>query len=243
MVSVLGGLALWEAVVRLSGVSSLILPAPSKIVGAFGELAESGDLWLDLNTSLRQFGAGFAIAGALGVVFGLVMGQARYVRYASEPWVLALYATPSIGLAPLFIIWLGFGFPAKAFIVALMAFFPVVINTLSGVESLAREWTDVATSFKAGPVERFRKVAFPGALPAIFTGLRLAVGRGLVGIVVADFFGAQQGLGFLILQGAQRFRTTDVFVGTILLAALGVILTALLRLVERRTCPWRLDVS
>ncbi|MFI9834515.1 ABC transporter permease [Streptomyces sp. NPDC051913] len=241
--SVLGGLLLWEAATRVFEVNPLVLASPTQIAHAFAEMSSGGELTGHLTTSLRQFAAGFVIAGVLGVLAGLLMGQFRYVRYATEPWVLALYATPSIGLAPLFIIWLGFGFAAKAFIVVLMAFFPVAINTLSGVESLAREWKDVAASYKANAFERFVKVALPGALPYIFTGLRLAVGRGLVGIVVADFFGAQKGLGFLILQGAQQFRTADVFVGTILLAALGVVLTAFLRTVERKACPWRTDAS
>ncbi|MFF4837016.1 ABC transporter permease [Streptomyces sp. NPDC001315] len=242
-ISIVGGIALWQGATVVFHVNPLVLASPVQIGRALGDLMSTGELAGHVTTSLRQFGAGFAVAGVLGVVVGLLMGQFRYVRYATEPWVLALYATPSIGLAPLFIIWLGFGFGAKAFIVVLMAFFPVAINTLSGVESLAREWNDVASSFKAGWLERFLKVALPGALPFIFTGLRLAVGRGLVGIVVADFFGAQKGLGFLILQGAQQFRTADVFVGTILLAALGVVLTTFLRFVERMTCPWRTDAS
>jgi NitT/TauT family transport system permease protein len=241
--SILGGLLVWQAATVIFGVNPLVLSPPSQIARAFVDLAASGALAADFTTSLRQFAAGFFIASLLGVVVGLLMGQFRYFRYAGEPWVLALYATPSIGLAPLLIIWLGFGFTAKAFIVALMAFFPVAINTLAGVESLAQEWRDVAASYQASGPELFLKMALPGSLPYIFAGLRLAVGRGLVGIVVADFFGAQQGLGFLILQGAQRFRTADVFVGTIVLAALGVALTLLIRFVERKICPWRVDAN
>jgi NitT/TauT family transport system permease protein len=237
------GLLLWEAATVIFGVNPLVVAPPSEIANAFGVLYQSGDLIVHFTTSLRQFAAGFVIAGLLGVVVGLLMGQFRYFRYTAEPWVLALYATPSIGLAPLLIIWLGFGFAAKAFIVALVAFFPVVINTLAGVEGLAREWRDVAVAYKADASERFLKMALPGALPYIFAGLRLAIGRGLVGIVVADFFGAQQGLGFLILQGAQRFRTADVFVGTIVLAVLGVVLTLLIMYVERLICPWRGDAN
>lgn len=243
LASVIVGLALWEAATVVFGVNPLVVAPPSEIAKAFADLYASGDLLVDFTTSFRQFAAGFLIAGILGVVVGLLMGQFRFFRYSAEPWVLALYATPSIGLAPLLIIWLGFGFAAKAFIVALMAFFPVAINTLAGVEGLAREWRDVAVSYKADAAEQFMKVALPGALPYIFAGLRLAIGRGLVGIVVADFFGAQQGLGFLILQGAQRFRTADVFVGTIVLAALGVVLTVLIKYVERLTCPWRADAT
>lgn len=241
LASVFGGLALWELLTKLFDISPLVLAPPSQIAVAFRELSADGVLWGHIRTSVGQFVVGFAIAGVLGILIGLLMGQFRYFRYATEPWVLALYATPSIGLAPLFIIWLGFGFTAKAFIVALMVFFPVAINTLAGVEGLAREWKDVAGSFKANAFEQFFKVSLPGSLPFIFAGLRLGVGRGLVGIVVADFFGAQQGLGFLILQGAQRFRTTDVFVGTLVLAGLGVLFTTLLTYSERKVCPWRRD--
>lgn len=241
--SIICGLLVWQLATVVVDVNELVLPAPTQIADAFAAMWAEGLLLTHITTSLKQFMVGFVLASAVGIVAGLLMGQSRTFRHVSEPWVLALYATPSIGLAPLFIIWLGFGFTAKAFIVALMVFFPVAINTLAGVEAMAREWRDVAASFKADRRESFVKVALPGALPYIFAGLRLGVGRGLVGIVVADFFGAQEGLGFLILQGAQRFRTADVFVGTLVLAALGVILTGLITYSERKICPWRRDAA
>lgn len=239
LLSIVGGFALWEAMVAVFDMNRLIVSPPSQIWDAFLELEEGGVLWGHVRTSLNQFAVGYVGAAALGVLVGLLVGQFRIVRNVLEPWILALYATPNIALAPLFIVWLGFGFSAKASIIAFVAFFPVAINTIAGVDGLQQEWHDVASAFRANAWERFSKVNIPGALPYIFTGLRLGIGRAVVGIVVADFFGASEGLGFLILRSAQIFRTADIFVATIALAAMGVLFTGVLRMVERVASPWR----
>lgn len=237
--SIIGGLVLWELSVVIWDLNPLIVAPPSEIFEALRRSIEQGDFGEHVWFSLKIFLAGYIGAAVGGVTIGLLVGQFRYVRYVFEPWLLALYATPNIALAPLFIVWLGFGFTAKAAVVGFVAVFPVIINTIAGVDGLQPEWHDVARSFRAGPAERFRKVNLLGAAPYIFVGLRLAIGRGLVGLVIADFFGAQRGLGFFILQAAQRFRTADIFVGTFTIAAMGVVLTGVLGLIERVTCPWR----
>lgn len=237
--SIIAGILIWELAVTIADLNPLIVSPPSAVIERALVLWEGGELSRHVSVSARQFVAGYATAAAIGISVGLLIGQFRPVRWSLEPWIVALYATPSIALAPLFIVWLGFGFTAKAFIIALSAFFPIVMNTIAGVDELHESWTDVADAFGAGRFERFYKVSLPGSMPYIFAGLRLGVGRGLVGIVVADFFGAQAGIGFLILRAAQTFRTPEIFVGTLLLAVFGVLLTGGLRALEAALSPWK----
>lgn len=239
ILSLVIGLLLWEGSVHLFNVNPLLVSPPSVVGQRFWELLAAGELIHDIRVSAVQFSIGYFVCAALAIPLGLLMGLQRLVRDVLNPWVIALYATPSIALAPLFIIWLGFGISAKAFIVALVAFFPIVINTMAGVDSLPSEYRDVAEAFKANRFEQFAKVLFPGSMPFIFAGLRLAVGRGLVGLVVGDLFGSQAGLGHLILQASQTFNTADVFVGAIVLALSGVMLTAVVTWLELRLSPWR----
>jgi NitT/TauT family transport system permease protein len=239
VMSIVGGLLIWEAAVPLFDLNKLIIAQPSAIYQGFDDLIGSGELWRHFKSSMTIFAVGFSFAVVVGVGLGLAIGQFRIVRRLFDPWISAFYATPNIALAPLFIIWLGYGFNAKVTTVAFIATFPIVINTSAGVDSVLTEWTDVGSAFKVNRRERFFKINLPGALPFIFLGLRLGVGRGLVGIVVADLFGSQEGLGFLIFQSAQSFRTPNVFVGTFTLAIVGVALSAVFRVAERIATPYR----
>ena len=237
--SVIGGFALWELLVRFFEINPLILVPPSAIAIAFVEMLGSGVLWHNIGVSAQQFGLGYGIASSIGVVLGLAMGQNQVDPGYLNPWVTALYATPSISLAPLILVWLGFGIFAKALVVALLCFFPVVLNSLAGADNLRQEWKDVARAYSANRREYFFKIVAPGSVPYIFTGLRLAVGRGLVGIVAADLFGADEGLGFLLLRSARNFRTADIFVIAIIFAVFGVLLTMALTATERMISPWK----
>jgi NitT/TauT family transport system permease protein len=239
IISIVGGFALWEIGVRISGVSPLIIVPPSAIALAFVEMLGSGVLWQNALVSAEQFGLGYCVAAIIAIPLGLAMGQNRVVRDIFYPWVIALYATPSISLAPLILVWLGFGLIAKAFVVALLCFFPIVLNAMAGAENLQPEWRDVATAYSANEREFFFKVVAPGSIPYIFAGLRLAIGRGIVGIVAADLFGSDQGLGYLLLRSARNFRTADIFVVAILFAVFGVALTMAFSAQERLISPWK----
>jgi NitT/TauT family transport system permease protein len=236
--SVLIGLIVWESIYRIFHVSPLILSPPSAVAAEFVKLASNGTLGNDILVSARQFFLGYIIASALGITMGLLMGVNRNFRYVSNPWVQALYATPTVSLAPIFIIWLGFGLISKASIVGLLVFFPVLINTSEGVRLLDRHFVDVAAAFGTNRFEFFWKVVLPATLPHIFTGLRMAVARGIIGLVVADLFGSTEGLGYLILNASQIFNTPQLFVGTVVLAVGGVVLTELLTVIERVVSPW-----
>lgn len=242
-ISVVVVLAVWEAAVRIFEPSTVIIVAPSAIPPAFWALAETGELWTHFRVSMKQFLLGYVLASALAIPLGLWMGASRRAHDYGDPWLTALYATPNVALAPLFIIWLGFGDTSHVAIIALVAFFPVIINTIDGVHAVERDLREVGIAFRANKREVFALVDLPGAMPYIFTGLRLAMARALVGIVVADLFGAQAGLGYLILTSAQLFATADVFVGVLILAALGVGLTFLLRAMQKKLTPWQIEVK
>lgn len=238
-ISVVVVFAAWQAAIWILNPSPIIIVGPDEIVRAFGKLGANGTLWSDFETSMKQFVIGYAIGAlVLAVPIGLLMGSSRRARDYGDPWLTALYATPTIALAPLFIVWLGFGLSAHVAVVALIAFFPAAINAMDGISQVDEDLRDLAKAYRASSMERFWRVDLPGALPYIFTGLRQALARGLVGVVVADLFGASKGLGYLILTSAQTFSTGDLFVGVIVLAALGVLFTVVLRAVQKRLMPW-----
>jgi len=236
--SVVAGLALWEGIYRLFHVSPLVLAPPTAVAAEFVKLAQAGTLWTDIVVSSNQFFLGYVASSVLAIVLGLALGVNARFRYVANPWMQALYATPTVSLAPLFIIWLGFGLLSKAMIVGLLVFFPVLINTTEGVRLLDWHHIDVAAAFGSNPREFFWKIVLPATQPHIFTGLRLAVARGIVGLVVGDLFGSTQGLGYLILNAAQVFNTTGLFVGTVTLAIGGVITTELVTVLEKLVSPW-----
>lgn len=242
IVAVVVVFALWEIAVRVFNPSKVIIVAPSSIARSFWELFVSGELWHHFTVSMTQFVLGYVLAVVIAIPLGLFMGASRRAHDYGDPWLTALYATPSVALAPLFVVWLGFGDVAHVAIIALVAFFPVIINTIDGVHAVERDLREVGIAFRANRREVFARIDLPGSLPYIFTGLRLALARALVGIVVADLFGAQAGLGYLILTSSQLFQTGAVFVGVIVLAALGVAFTWGLRALQKKLTPWQVDV-
>jgi ABC-type nitrate/sulfonate/bicarbonate transport system permease component len=195
---------------------------------------QTGVIWEDLLVSLQAFGAGYGLAALAAIPLGLAIGSSRMLHQWANPWVNALYATPIIGLAPLFIIIFGFGVTAKIAVVIALVVFPILINTVSGARAVSGDHKELAVVYRANRLETFLRVLFPGSIPFILTGLRLAVGRGLIGVVVADLFGATSGLGLNLQRSAQAFNTVDIFAVTVLLAFLGIVLSGLLEYWERR---------
>lgn len=232
--SIIAGLLLWEICVRIFEPSRLIVVPPSEILLRLFNMFQTGEIWPDLTVSMQAFAIGYGIAAAVGIPLGLAIGASEVLYRWSNPWVNALYATPIIGLAPLFIIVFGFGVTAKIAVVVSLVIFPILINTVSGARDVSTEQKELAQVFRANKIETFVKVLFPGSVPFILTGLRLAVGRGLIGVVVADLFGATNGLGLNLQRSAQAFNTVDIFAVTVLLAFLGIILTGILEYFERR---------
>lgn len=239
LLSVAGGLAAWELTSRFLVGNKLFLAAPSQVAVAIVELSQSGELTRHMAISGLEFIIGYVIACVLGIVLGLWMASSKIAKQMLQPWVSGLYATPTVALAPLFILWFGIGIVSKVVVVALLVIFPVIINTEVGLRATSPQLVETVRAFGANRAQIFWKVSLPSALPFIFAGLKLGIGRGLIGVVVAELFGARAGLGQLISQSAETFNMPALFAGVTVLAVAGIALTSGFTWLERRLIPWR----
>jgi len=238
-VAIVVALGLWQLVATLRIKPAIVLPGPADVVDAFRQLFSTSAIWADLLTSGEELLYGLVLATVIGLPLGLVIGWYRRLSYVLNPFVTFLYATPRIALTPLLIIWLGIGSSSKIAIVFLMAVFPILINAATGVQSLDPAILRVARCFGAGDLQIFRTIALPGSVPFVISGLRLAVGQALIGVFVAELSGATSGVGVLMNTAGQQFQTSVVFAGLFIFAFTGVLLTGLLRRVERHYAAWR----
>jgi ABC-type nitrate/sulfonate/bicarbonate transport system permease component len=220
-------------------INPLFLSSPSAIFFAFIELMRSGELISALLSSLSAFLIGMALAIAVGTTIGVIMGRVRMAELILDPYVTALYSTPSIALIPLFILWFGVGLTAKVFIIFFLSIFIIIINTFTGVKNLSQSVIDVGAAFGANERQSFWMIVLPAALPFIMTGLRLAVGRGILAMIVAEFFTSISGLGGMIVKYGNFFQTAKMFVPIIVVSLLGVCAVEILKYVERKLAPWK----
>jgi ABC-type nitrate/sulfonate/bicarbonate transport system permease component len=227
----------WELYGR--SINPIFLSYPTAIAAAAVDLITSGQLLAALLKSLQGLAIGFALAVVVGIGLGVLMGRYKTLHYALDPFLVALYATPGVALIPLIMLWLGLGLPAKIVIIFEACFFPIVINTYAGVRNVSRANVDVARAYGASERQVLRLVLLPSALPFIMAGIRLAVGRGVIGMVVAEFFTSLSGLGSLIIIFENAFATAKLFVPVMTLSLLGVSLTTLAQVLERRLAPWK----
>lgn len=231
-------LATWQVAAIIVG-NKLYLPSVPEVAAAAADLARSGQLATDIRVSLTEAALGYGLALVVGVVLGSAMARFRTFGRLSRPWLSALTATPLIALGPLFILWFGIGLTAKVAVVFSVCVFPIVINTARGLTAAPENLVEAVRAFGASDRQVFTKVRFPYALPFVIVGLRLAGTYSLIGIVVGEFFGATQGIGYLIFNASQTFATPNLFVGIAVLAIGGVIIVELLTVVERKLAPWR----
>jgi ABC-type nitrate/sulfonate/bicarbonate transport system permease component len=227
----------WEVFGRQ--INPLFMSYPSKIFTAAISLTQDGVLGAALLESLRTLVLGYVGGALVGVGVGLLVGRYREVEAATDWLINALYATPLVALIPLVILWFGLGFQAKLFIVFLFALFPVLINTSIGVKNVSQSLIDVGVAFVANERQIFSKIILPASLPYVMAGLRLGIGRSIIGMVTAEFFTAISGLGGLVVKYGNNFRTDEMLVPVIILMALGVILTAALQRAEQLIAPWK----
>jgi len=220
-------------------ISPLFFSGPSAIAKQFVYAWTKGNLKADIAYSGINFIIGFGGAVLAGVVLGVIIGWYRMARLLMDPFLNALYATPRIAMIPLIIIWFGVGMWSKIFIVFISAFFPVLVNTVGGMRAIDRDLLRAARSFCASDWQIFKTVAIPGSVPFILTGIRQGVALGLIGVVVGEMFGGSQGVGFMVAYGGQTFATDTLFVGVIIIAFSGIVLTWLAELLERRFSRWR----
>ena len=238
--SVLLLIASWEFVLTyVFPVDPFFFTKPSLIAMAFYEQVQGSKLWHDLAVSSQAFIWGFTLAVIVGIPVGLVMGWRRRVEYSLDPFLTALYASPLVALAPLFIIVFGVGVLGKAALVFLLSVFPFIFNTFAGVKSTDSLLISVIRSFGGSEKDLYLKVILPSTMPYIIAGARLAIGRGLVGIIVGEFYAASEGIGFAISQAGDTYRLPDMFVGIIILSLIAIVLTELMRKLELTVAPWR----
>jgi sulfonate transport system permease protein len=229
-------LVVWEVLGPL--VNPILFSYPSKIAAAFLELTLSGELPHYAAESLQILFYGLAAAIVVGIPLAVLMARVKPVDWALELPINAFYATPIVALVPLLVLWFGIYMQAKIIVVFLFAVFPILINTYQGVRECDKNLLEVARSFRSSERQMWKDVLLPFAVPYIAAGIRLAIGRGLVGMVIAEFYTTISGLGFMITRYANVFETDKTFVPVILLMLLGVALTGSLKWVERRIAPW-----
>ncbi len=229
----------WEAVSVARLVNPLFLSSPTQILKEGYILFSTGELTEHIKVSTWEFALGYVLAVVIGIPLGMVAGWYKRINYLLGPFLSALYSTPMVALLPLIILWVGIGLWSKVVIIFLGAFFPIIINTMSGVQTIDHKLLEAAHSFGAGEWHLFKTIIFPSSVPFIITGLRLGVARGLVSIIVGELYAANAGIGYFIILAGTSFQTTKVFVGVLLFAISGVVLVSLLSRVERRFDRWR----
>ena len=236
VVSLASALALWE--LAAMNVDPVLFTSPSKVAVAGYKMVLSGELWTYLWPSLVVLAIGFSLAVVAGIGIGLLLARFWVLDIALNVYITFLYSIPSVALVPLIVLWAGFDTTAKVIILFLFAFFPMVINTYQGVKSVDPKLLEVGRAFRCSEGQLWANIVIPASLPFIVTGLRLALGRGLIGMVLADLYTAISGIGYLIVRTASTYQVDKMFVPIVTLGLLGVTLTALLRLAEKHVAPW-----
>jgi sulfonate transport system permease protein len=236
VVSVAAFLALWETVGR--GIDPVLFTTPSAVATAAVDMIRSGELWNYLYPSLVVLFYGFLLAVIFGIGIGLLLARYWVLDVALSVYITFLYSIPSVALVPLIVLWAGYEQTAKVIILFLFAFFPMVINTYQGVKAVDPKLVEVGRAFRCNEGQLWGNIVIPASLPFIVTGLRLALGRGLIGMVLADLYTALSGIGYLIARTAATYQVNRMFVPIVALGLLGVTLTALLRVAEKYVAPW-----
>jgi len=237
--SILAGLALWHILATAVIKDTSLLVSPVAVVQTAHEmLFVTGELYPHLFASSWIFFYGFALAILAGVPLGFAMALNPAVRDYINPWMATLYTTPRIAFAPVLLLWFGIGAGSKIAIVFLGCIFPILINSFYGMRAVDRDYVELARSFRLGRRSLFFKILLPASLPFVLAGIRLAIGRGLTGVAIAEWFGATEGLGYLIFFAGQTLNIPTLFVGVAVFAALGIIAFEVVRRVEIYATPW-----
>ena len=235
-------LLVWEFLPRIIPMkegTKLFFTVPSQIAGTLWDMFATGSIWQPLGVSAAAFTVGLLLAVAAGLPLGVLLGRSATLNAMFDPFITAFNATPRLVFLPLLMLWFGIGLWSKVSIVFLGALFPILINTYEGVRNADKVLINVVRSFGATEWDIARLVVVPNSLPFIVVGLRLAIGRAVLGVVVAEFFGSQDGLGVVMVRAASQFKVDVVFAGLIVFAALSLIMTALVKLLEDRMSRWR----
>jgi ABC-type nitrate/sulfonate/bicarbonate transport system permease component len=239
VVGVVGILGLWELAAQLRVINTDLLSSPTRIAAAGAVELRSPTFWKNAGVSSQEYVLGMMLSVVLGTAIGIGVGLFRRLNYLLDRWLTVLNSTPTIALAPMIIIVLGIDMAAKVAIIFLSAVFPVAINTLAGVQATSNRYLRVARSFSASESKRLLTVIIPGAMPYIVTGIRVASGRAIIGVVVAEFMAADAGLGYQLNVASSMLRTSTVMFLVIVIGLLGVAATFVLMRAESRIERWR----
>lgn len=234
-------LTLWEIFGRQ--VNPLFGSYPSAIAIKLYELMANGRLPKAFMQSMQPFLAGFAIAAVLGIPIGMLLGRFRTLEAAFGIYVTAGNAMPLIAVTPLFMLWFGLGITVKIAIIATLSFFPICMSTWSGVKSIPKSLIEVGESFVGSKRDILQKIVLPASVPYIMAGIRLAIGKGIIALIVAEFFTALSGLGGIILTAANNFETAEMFAPIIVLLTFAVLLNSLVQWLEGKISPWHIQVT
>ncbi len=227
-------LGLWELVVSSAGLSALVLPAPSAVAVSLWSGLASGYFWPHLAATLQALLLGFAAGSAVGLLAGMALAESPLLERVLKPYVVVSQVVPKLALAPLFVLWFGFGLLPTVLITALICFFPLMENTLTGLRQADAQRLQLFRMLGATRVQTLLRLKLPTALPAILAGLRVALVLALVGVVVAEFMGASRGLGAVVIAAQGMMDTTLMFAALVLIAAIGLLLYQGCLLLERR---------
>src|ERR1700733_15263328 len=219
--------------------TKLFFPVPSHIAGTLWTMFATGSIWAPLGVMASAFAIGLLLAIVAGLPLGVLLGRSATLNAMVDPFITAFNATPRLVFLPLLMLWFGMGILSEVAVVFLGAVFPLLINTYEGVRNADRLLINVVRSFGAGEWDIARLVVVPNSLPFIIVGLRLAIGRAVLGVVVSEFFGSQDGLGVVMVRAASEFKVDVVFAGLIVFAALSLVMTGLVKLLEDRLTRWR----
>jgi NitT/TauT family transport system permease protein len=235
-------LLVWQIVpyfLPLKAGTRLFFTVPSQIAGTLWQMIVTGSLWAPLGVSATAFTIGLGLAILAGLPLGILIGRSNALNAMFDPFITAFNATPRLVFLPLLMLWFGIGLWSKVAIVFIGALFPLLINTYEGVRNADKLLINVVRSFGASEWDIARLVVVPNALPFIVVGLRLAIGRAVLGVVVSEFFGSQEGLGVVMVRAASGFQVDVVFAGLIVFAGLSLVMTGLVKLLEDRMSRWR----
>lgn len=232
---------LWEWSVRLLGVPAYLLPPPSMIFSDF--LGRWNRVMQNTLITTQEIVAGYLAAVLVSIPLALVIAYSRFMEETVYPIIVFFQIVPKIAIAPLFIIWFGFGFTPKLLLVFLLSFFPIVVSSIAGFKSVDAEIMDLARSTGASPFMMFRKIRLPYALPSIFTGLKVAAALSATAAVVAEFVASDKGLGYLLLEFNGNLNTSMVFATIIVLSLVGLLVYYAVELIERIVIPWHVSMQ
>lgn len=228
----------WEALVRLADVPAFILPPPSAIAGQLLAMARQKLFWFDFGVTMHEVVLGYLMAIVVAVVLGVAIAQLPLLELSLMPYIVAFQTIPSVALAPLFLQWFGYGTLSKVVMAAIIAFFPLLVNVIAGLQASGRDEVQMLRAFGATRAQILLKVRVPNSLPYVFAGLELGVVFALVGAIVAEFVGAKAGLGNRILQYNEQFNIAGMFAVLMVLAAMGMLMHRIVAFLKHRTLFW-----